>query len=98
MAAKPISPKELERKLPNKIPDAVIDAVNELILEKWRGNEAVVLQKEIVSRAKKLGHTVNFEKGEMDIEKTFAKAGWKVEYDSPAYCEDFDASFTFSKK
>jgi hypothetical protein len=31
----------------------------------------------------------------LDIEDTYREAGWKVEYDKPAYCENYPANFTF---
>lgn len=31
----------------------------------------------------------------LDIEDHYRKAGWKVTYDKPAYCENYDAYFKF---
>lgn len=33
----------------------------------------------------------------LDVEELYRASGWKVEYDKPAYCEDFEAYFKFSK-
>lgn len=33
----------------------------------------------------------------LDIEPLYRKAGWKVVYDKPGYCESYKANFTFSK-
>lgn len=38
-----------------------------------------------------------FDKHWLDIEDTYRKAGWNVEYDKPGYCENYDAYFVFSK-
>jgi hypothetical protein len=32
----------------------------------------------------------------LDIEPIYREAGWIVEYDKPAYCENYDANFTFT--
>jgi hypothetical protein len=34
----------------------------------------------------------------LDIEKIYEDFGWIVEYEKPSYCEDFPATFKFSKK
>ena len=36
-----------------------------------------------------------FDNNWLDIEPTYRKAGWKVIYDGPAYCENYPATFTF---
>ncbi len=39
-----------------------------------------------------------FEKGWLDVEPIFKKAGWDVEYDKPGYNESYPATFKFSRK
>lgn len=39
-----------------------------------------------------------FQNNWLDVEPIFEAAGWKVEYDKPAYCESYDAFFVFRKK
>ena len=34
----------------------------------------------------------------LDVEEVYRKAGWKVEYDKPGYCEDYEAYFVFEKR
>jgi hypothetical protein len=34
----------------------------------------------------------------MDFEPFYEKAGWKVVYDKPGYCESYAANFTFTRK
>ena len=36
-----------------------------------------------------------FDNNWLDIEPIYRRAGWVVEYDKPAYCEDYPATFTF---
>lgn len=39
-----------------------------------------------------------FERGYLDIEETYRKAGWSVVYDKPGYNETYDAFYTFTRK
>lgn len=97
----PISPKEVGKEKDSKIPTDVIDVFNEMIVETWDGTEAYVRQPDVVKRiAKKMKVSRNdiFENNWLDVEGVFRKAGWKVYYDKPGYCETYDASFKFSKK
>jgi hypothetical protein len=36
-----------------------------------------------------------FEKGLLDVETVYERAGWKVTYDKPAYNETYPATFRF---
>jgi hypothetical protein len=38
-----------------------------------------------------------YDKGWMDVEDVYQKAGWEVEFDKPGYNEDYEANFKFSK-
>jgi hypothetical protein len=97
---KPVSPSELNK----EIPDVVIEAVNQLLQEKnaSEGSEIILYQKDIVSRIKNLDSEMTseklFKKGYMDFEPLFEKAGWKVYYDKPGYCESYEPTFTFTPK
>lgn len=101
MNIKPITPKEVENLKQTTIPDFVFEATNELIAENWTGNSSVFLLKDLKTRISLKGNLdrVSLIKSHwLDIETTYRKHGWKVVYDSPAYCEDYEASFTFTKK
>lgn len=50
---KPIKPDDVGVLAQDLIPDFVIQAVNELIVLNWTGNSAKILQKEILSLARK---------------------------------------------
>lgn len=39
-----------------------------------------------------------FDKGWLDIESAYRKAGWHVEYDKPGYCETYVAYWEFTRK
>jgi len=39
-----------------------------------------------------------YDKGWMDVEDAYRKAGWDVDFDKPGYNETYEANFTFSKK
>lgn len=100
----PISPQEAHDKHEEEheasIPDEVIEAFNELIKNNLHNYYAVVTQTAVIELAlEKAGHrfsrTEIFDNKWLDIEKIFQKAGWKVTYDGPAYCEDYEATFKF---
>lgn len=103
MSVKPITPKEaVEQKVFN-IPDEVIESFNELIASNLdSGGSATILQKDVIklimSKMPKIKKDTIFKKGWLDVEDLFRKAGWTVSYDKPGYCEDYEASFEFSKK
>lgn len=98
---KPISPADIQRAKGDSIPDGVIEAFNELIIKGWDGRQSIVVQSEVETLIrKKTGYTGAqiHENNWLEVEDIYRKAGWKVEYESPAYNEDFPATFTFTKK
>lgn len=100
---KPVSPTDIVKNLEFIIPPVVIEAVNNLLIKKFRGDGRVILlQKDIVAEIKRLDSTMTsealFENHWMDFEDVYRKNGWKVTYDKPAYCESYEANFTFESK
>jgi hypothetical protein len=102
MAVNPISPQEaLDLKITD-IPDVVIETVNKMLIEKMtKSGHIVLLQKDICDRicAASPGMTksVIYANNWLDFEPFYEKAGWKVAYDKPAYCESYEPTFTFKK-
>lgn len=99
---KPLTPAETAKKAATAIPDYVIEAVNNLLVKEYRKGRAMLLQKNILKEIRRINPDTNtdeiFNNGWMDFEPIFRKAGWKVTYDSPAYCEDYyDPRYDFSK-
>lgn len=96
---KPIRPDEIPRHRP--IPDEVITVFNGLIAEKLRNDEAVIKQDEVVSRIVALlgrgARAEIFDNGWLDVEHLYREAGWHVEYDRPAYNEDYPATYKFKR-
>lgn len=100
---KPITPDEIVNNLENIIPSSIILAVNQLLIEKYRGNgEVSIKQEDIIERAisidESLTSNIIFEKKYMDFEDLYRKSGWSVSYDKPGYNENYDAYFIFNKK
>jgi hypothetical protein len=96
--AGPKSPEEIEQLQTSRIPDAVFEVFNELIAEKGANGHAVVNQREVVAGiSKRMGCSVEmiFDKGWLNVESLYQKAGWSVVYDKPAYNETYEATFTF---
>lgn len=100
---KPIKPQKIYKKRLETFPDVMIEAVNRLIAQEWDGFSATITQDEIINLFLSLSpSTVDedeiFDNHWLDFEPIFEKAGWKVTYDQPGYCETYDASYTFLKK
>ena len=94
----PLKAKEVAKSKAKNIPDAIYEAINQLITEDFNGHSATVMQKEVVKLLKKKGLNIDevFRRGWLDVEDAYRSAGWKVEYDKPAYCETYEAYFVFS--
>lgn len=90
----PITPEECKRILP----DFVIESVNECIKKNYRKNSFIITQHKLVDEILKhyttFPHTI-FDNHWLDIEETYRKAGWKVEYKTSD--NDDSPYFEFSK-
>ena len=98
----PIKPKEVQSKKDAALPQAVFEVFNQLIVDNWDGHSATVQQDEACKRickALKIKSCQDaLDRGLLDVESAYRKAGWKVEFDKPGYNEDYDAHFVFSKR
>lgn len=99
-AHSPAQARDQARKL-KRFPPEVIEAFNELIAENLNGLSSKFTQDAVVSRIMlklDIPRAKIFNNKWLDIERTFEKAGWKVIYDKPGFCETYDASFEFRVK
>lgn len=101
-SVKPITPEEAEKK--REIPDFVIAVFNDLISAEYRNGAARVRQDQAIAAilgaaACPAGMTPNklCTLGWLDIESIYAEH-WDVAYDSPAYNETYEPSWTFSRR
>ncbi len=96
----PIKPEEVESEKLKILPDEVFAAFNEIIVKNYHNRSSNFKQKEVVKimTEKGLKSKEIFENGWLDVEELYRKQGWIVEYDRPAYNEDYEANFTFKKK
>lgn len=96
----PITPKEVVENY--KLPDVVLESVNEIVQETWDGKRARFLQKDLIAKIlekdKELTREILFDRCYLDIEETYRKQDWKVEYYKPDYTEDFESYFVFKVK
>jgi len=82
------------------IPSVVIEAFNEEIAKAYVGNAAHVRQDDVVANLEGRGWQRSdiFANHWLDVEQIYQVAGWKVEYDKPAYNDiGGHATFVFSK-
>ena len=83
---KPIKPGEIGKKKEANIPDVVFEVFNELLTKNYSGRSATIRQEVVVKLLVEKGLKRNeiFDRGWLDIENVYRKAGWKVIYDKPA--------------
>jgi hypothetical protein len=103
----PIKPKDVQKKRNETIPEEVFEAFNELIVQEWDGHRAHFTLKAAADSAfkklranekyKGLNRQDMYDKGWMDVEDAYHKAGWGVEFDKPGYNETYEAFFVFKK-
>lgn len=102
MSVKPITPSEAKSKKISLIPEIVIECFNELISRKLDiYGSATILQKDVVNLIESrsdLTASQIYSNKYLDVEDYYRKAGWKVVYDKPAYCENYDAFFVFKSE
>lgn len=92
--SKPITPAEAVDG--SHIPDFVFDVINDYL----RSGKRTILQNELVLRLLKVGGVVRhqvFEKGWLEFEGAYRKAGWSVEYDKPGHNESYEARWEFRR-
>lgn len=93
-----IKPSEIAQAKQKAIPDVVIEVVNDILARKFTAGRATIKQKEIVNElVANHGMTVDqiYSNGYLNFEEIYRAQGWKVKYDKPAYCENYDAYFEF---
>ena len=97
----PISPSDVKK----FIPDFIVETVNKLIVEKWDGDKAIILQDDIMDIVSSNDPDIDkpsrqevFDKGWLDFETKKKKKGWDVEYDKPGYNEFYKARFIFKEE
>ena len=77
----------------------VIETWNELIAEKFSGGAATFTANELVNRICEnmmCDTQTVFDKGWLNLEPLFEKAGWSVKYDKPGFDESYAARFIFT--
>lgn len=97
---KPITPNEVVSEKALYLPDEVFEVVNRLIAKHWSGAMATIKQDEIIESLiaqMDIDREEVFARKLLDFETVYRSAGWKVRYDKPAYDENYDAFFQFSK-
>lgn len=97
---KPISPDEIDDARVKTLPPEVFQVFNDLIVNKWNGFSATVLQKDAalaISQAMCITSDEVFERGLLNVEHAYREQGWDVVYDKPGFNESYSATFVFKK-
>jgi len=97
---KPFTPAEAKASQANYIPDEIITVVNSFLAQRASSKSINITQEEVIEALKELEFNISqlFSKNMLDFEAAYRKAGWKVEYDKPAYNETHAAYWTFTAK
>jgi hypothetical protein len=99
----PITPDEAAKKWVRNLPDAVFEVFNKLLADEFDGESEVksviIRQDEVLTLLleKGLDREQIFDKGWLNVEGAYQKAGWKVVYNKPGYNEEGPATFTFTR-
>jgi len=95
----PISPADVAYTKNKYIPTEVIEAANELIALNFTGGRAKFTLSELKNLTSSKFGIVKILKSEwFNIEELYQSQGWIVEFDSPAYNENYDSFFVFKTK
>lgn len=99
MTTKPITPEQaIESK---SFPDKVVETWNALIVESLSNGQATIKQEDIVRQltsVMEVNRQVVFDKGWLNVEDFYRRAGWLVKYDKPGYNESYRAFFEFTSR
>ena len=95
-----IKPSDVVRLQAAFIPKQVFEAFNELIAA--GGSEDITftqntIVKHILSKMPDVTRAQVFDRGWLNVEDVYRAEGWTVEYDKPAYSDDYEAYFVFSR-
>ena len=99
MKVEPIRPEECEN---GELPDFVIIGTNNCVNKHYHNGTSHFLQDDLIDEILEVApdyvtRQMLFDKYWLDVEETYRKVGWKVEYDKPGYNESYKANFTFSR-
>jgi hypothetical protein len=99
---KAFSPQDVLNAKTGVIPAEVIETINQLLAERFDGNPCYIKQDEVVERAsssmKDVSRNDFFDKGWLNFESLYEKQGWRVDYDKPAYNENYSAFWRFEPR
>lgn len=93
-----IKPSDVVRSIPKQ----VFDVFNELIAAAGGSKEKTVITQDVVvkrilSKMPDVTRAQVFDRGWLNVEDVYRAEGWTVEYDKPAYSDDYEAYFVFSR-
>lgn len=98
-SGRPLTPEEIQARKQDGIPSEVFDAFNMLIARELCNGYATVDQDEVVREIVRNGIVKDriFKEHMLDVEGPYREAGWKVQYNSPAYNESGRSYFVFKE-
>ena len=104
---RPMTPQEVRDAQHDSIPDFVFEVVNDLLVKEMSPtSKHATLKQDDIAEAIRARPEYNqmdqppdiYNAHWMDFEDHYRKAGWIVDYDRPAYNENYSATFSFRPK
>ncbi len=96
-----LGPDEVVARWQQALPDAVIETFNELLIQKFNGQSAIIYQDDLMKVLVNKGLKAQdvYDQRWLDqAEQCFKDQGWKVTYSSPDWDESFRSHFHFTLK
>lgn len=94
----PLDPKHLVRAKAFEIPNIIILITNKLIDENWDGHQSKVWQSELITRIQQMtgiDRADILRNNWLNLETTYRRVGYDVNYVAPVWGEKGDAYFEF---
>jgi hypothetical protein len=100
-----IRPEEIAAAKTRYFPEYVFDAFNQLLTEKYisssqsvtiRQDDVITLMINLAGGTEVISRDDIFKRGYLNIEEVYRSSGWEVDYDKPAYNEDYPATYKFT--
>lgn len=92
----PITPSELQKVKGDNIPEVVIEAVNFLLATYTGKSGSIIITQKDIERKIMETYTGMIPLYWYNFELLYSQYGWVVNYDSPGYCESYDAYYKFT--
>lgn len=96
-----IGPEDMVKQWQQALPHKVVETFNEQLAQNFDGRFAIVREEDLLTGLKEKGFAqkeVNEQRWLHQTHQLYREAGWKTEYRSPGWDDNFKAYFRFEVK